>query len=79
MKDVIRSNIFILILGSIWVFTIYNITPRDCDNVLYYCTFAVLIMQYTIICCECLILSCCGCCHLCVLCLEWRVRILKIT
>ncbi|KAM5137854.1 transmembrane protein 272-like [Mantella aurantiaca] len=53
------------ITGSVWVFRIYQVNPRDCDDTVYKFAFGILIFEYIflsiliLVICLC---TCCGCC-----------------
>ncbi|XP_073468781.1 uncharacterized protein [Aquarana catesbeiana] len=74
-------NVGLFVAGSIWLFKIYKVTPRDCDNILLYCAFVIFLYHVVLgviciacvvlSCSGCLVLSCSGCCWVCVLCLQW--------
>ncbi|XP_068115762.1 transmembrane protein 272-like isoform X2 [Hyperolius riggenbachi] len=50
------------IAGSVWVFSIYQTNPRDCNSQMYKFAFGVLIFEYIFIACLLLIVCTCTCC-----------------
>ncbi|XP_073461290.1 transmembrane protein 272-like isoform X2 [Aquarana catesbeiana] len=49
------------IAGSVWVFRIYQVSSRACDDTVYYFAFGILICEYVILCLT-VFLICCACC-----------------
>lgn len=53
------------IAGSVWVFRIYKVSHKACDDTVYNFAFGILIFEYVFLClavfliCLC---TCCGCC-----------------
>ncbi|XP_040184781.1 transmembrane protein 272-like isoform X2 [Rana temporaria] len=49
------------ITGSVWVFSIYDVNPRDCDDTVYKFAFGILIVEY-ILACITIVVVCLGTC-----------------
>ncbi|XP_040184785.1 transmembrane protein 272-like isoform X2 [Rana temporaria] len=52
------------IAGSVWVFRIYQVSPRDCDDTVYTFAFRILIFEYVFLCLAVFLIclrTCCGC------------------
>ncbi|XP_072279115.1 transmembrane protein 272-like [Pyxicephalus adspersus] len=54
------------ITGSVWVFRIYQVNPRDCNDTVYNFAFGTLIFEYILLCIA-VTLICLGACSSCCL------------